>query len=251
MLRLEERDGVTVVRMEHGAVNAMDTEFCRALATTFTELGSGGHRAVVVTGNGRAFSAGVDLRRLLADAADYVEEFIPALIDGFEAVFGCPIPVVAAIEGPAIAGGCIVACAADERLLAAERGRIGVTEVLVGVPFPPTPLEIVRFAVGGAWTNELVLTGTIHGGEEALRRRLVDAVVPDDEVLDRALAAARRLAAIPPATFRLTKELLRAPTAERIAAHRARFDDGVRAAWASPEVRAAVEDFAARTFGPR
>src|SRR5207253_4831329 len=101
--------------MAHGKANAMSTEFCRALTARLAEANSSPARAVIITGQGRMFSAGVDLLRLSEGGAPYVREFLPALNAMFEAVFTCPKPVVAAVNGHAIAGGCVLACAADHR----------------------------------------------------------------------------------------------------------------------------------------
>jgi enoyl-CoA hydratase len=129
-------DGVAVLTMAHGKANALDIEFCDALAARFDDLHKADAKAVVLTGKAKIFSAGVDLKRLSAGGADYIRRFLPALHRLYEAVFFHPKPVVAAVNGHAIAGGCVLACCADRRLMARDAGRIGVTEILVGVPFP-------------------------------------------------------------------------------------------------------------------
>jgi len=78
----------------------------------------------------------------------------------------CPILVVAAVNGHAIAGGCILVSACDHRVMNAERGRIGVTELLVGVPFPVTALEILRFAAGTHRLQELIYNGRTYPATE-------------------------------------------------------------------------------------
>ena len=103
-------------------------------------------RAVVITGSGSVFSAGVDLQRIVAGGPSYVREFLPALSDSFMAIFDHPGPVVAAVNGHAIAGGCVIAAACDVRLMA--HGKIGLAELSVSVPFPPVAMEIMRYAVG-------------------------------------------------------------------------------------------------------
>ncbi len=147
MIEVETHDGIAVLRLIHGKANAMSTEFCRALTGWVAEFRASPARAAVITGQGKIFSAGVDLLRLSEGGAPYVREFLPALNAMFEAVFQCDKPVVAAINGHAIAGGCVLACAADRRLMGREAGRIGVTELLVGVPFPAGAMEIMRRAV--------------------------------------------------------------------------------------------------------
>ncbi|WP_163451993.1 enoyl-CoA hydratase/isomerase family protein, partial [Escherichia coli] len=85
---------------------------------------------------GKIFSAGVDLLQISDGGLSYVQKFLPALHRMFDTEFDFPKPVVAAVNGHAIAGGCVLASCADKRIAARDVGRIGVTEVLVGVPFP-------------------------------------------------------------------------------------------------------------------
>src|SRR5258708_20174301 len=118
----------------------MSMEFCEALTARFAEISSA--RAVVMTATGRTFSAGVDLVRLLEGGAPYVRKFLPVLSEMFATVFSHPAPVVAAINGHAIAGGCGLPCAADKRLMAPDGGRIGGTQPPPRVPVPPPALQI-------------------------------------------------------------------------------------------------------------
>ncbi|KUL40050.1 enoyl-CoA hydratase/isomerase family protein [Actinoplanes awajinensis] len=208
MIDVEDRDGVAVVRMAYGKVNALDLDLLRAISGTFDELDRGGVPAVVLTGSERAFSAGVDLWKILDGGADYVRQFLPALEAAFAAVFGIGKPTVAAINGHAIAGGAILAAACDERVMSG--GTLGVTEVLVGVPFPPVALNILGHALGTKDARRAVLTGTTLAPQEALEAGHVDEIGP----LKAAVARARRLAEIPPDTFRLTKAQLRAGVAD-------------------------------------
>src|SRR5213592_706704 len=139
MIELSERDGVALLRLADGKANAMSLDFCEALTARFAALSSA--RAVVLTGTGTIFSAGVDLVRLLEGGAPYIRKFLPTLSTMLVTVFSHPAPVIAAINGHAIAGGCVLACAADRRVMAGNGGRIGVTELLVGVPFPPAAIR--------------------------------------------------------------------------------------------------------------
>ncbi len=101
MIELTERDGVVLLRLADGKANAMSLEFCEALTARFAALSSA--RAVVLTGSGHIFSAGVDLKRLVEGGAAYVRKFLPALSTMLATVFSHPAPVVAAINGHAIA----------------------------------------------------------------------------------------------------------------------------------------------------
>jgi enoyl-CoA hydratase len=218
VIELAGQDGVAVLRLAHGKVNAMSIEFCEALTARFAEISSA--RAVVMTATGRTFSAGVDLVRLLEGGAPYVGKFLPVLSKMFATVFSHPAPVVAAINGHAIAGGCVLACAADKRLMARDGGRIGVTELLVGVPFPPAAMEIMRSA--------------------AAPRFFADAL------LERAVAAANALAALPPKAFALTKRQIRAPALERMQSPE--LDAAITQIWTAPETLERIRDYVARTL---
>jgi enoyl-CoA hydratase len=204
---VEERGAVAVVRLDHGKVNALDLDLLRAITATMAELAEA--PAVVLTGSRTVFSAGVDLRQIMAGGVPYVRAFLPALSAAFLAVFDQPRPVVAAVNGHALAGGCVLAAAGDLRLMSG--GTIGLTELLVGVPFPITPLEIMRYAAGPA-AGLLALTGRALDPAEARRIGLVDAVVEPADLLAEACRRATDLARIPAAAYALTKEQLHRPT---------------------------------------
>ena len=244
MIELAEQDGVAVLHLAHGKVNAMSMEFCEALTARFAEISAA--RAVVMTATGRTFSAGVDLVRLLEGGAPYVRKFLPVLSNMFVTVFSHPAPVVAAINGHAIAGGCVLACAADKRLMARDSGHIGVTELLVGVPFPPAAIEIMRCAAAPQFFADAILSGATYTPAEAVARGFIHDVVEPQALLERAVAAAKALAALPPKAFALTKRQIRAPALERMQSPE--FDAAIAQIWTAPETLARVRDYVARTL---
>jgi enoyl-CoA hydratase len=247
MIEVEYVDSVAVVRLAHGKVNALDLELVTAIAEAFRALDSREHEAVVLTGVGRTFSAGVDLWRVLDDGPGYVARFLPALVDAFEAVFAVGKPVVAAINGHAIAGGCIFAACCDYRMMADDTSRIGVTELLVGVPFPVTALEILRYALGGPRARAVVLGGNTYRPAIALGTGMVDELVAPGRLLERSIGYARRLAdQVPGDTYRFTKRQLQLDTAERIARLRPEQDPETVRLW-----QARVEDGAIREYMER
>jgi enoyl-CoA hydratase/carnithine racemase len=248
--RKQVSDQVTVVQFDHGPVSALDLEFLLALRAELAELADS-DTALVVTGTGAAFSAGVDLFRILDGGADYVARFIPALSGAFDDLFAYRRPVVAAVNGHAIAGGCVIAACADHRFMAEGRGRIGVPELLVGVAFPAIALAAVRYATGDVGVADLVYSGATLLPEEAQRWGLVDEVVPEAELLDRAIAKAEQLASIPPATFVHTKRSLRDrywTEVDETGRHR---DAEMLEVWKSPETWAAISAYVEQTIGKK
>jgi len=241
-------DGVAVLTMTHGKANALDIELCDALAARFDDLRKVDAKAVVLTGRGQIFSAGVDLKRLSSGGADYIRRFLPALHRLYEAVFFHPKPVVAAVNGHAIAGGCVLACCADRRLMARDAGRIGVTEILVGVPFPALAFEVVRFAAPPRYLPEFTLSGATYATDEALRRGWVDEVAEPVELMDDAIAVARELSLLSPAAFAQTKLQIRQPVTERLAKSGEATNKVVTDIWTAPATLAYIRDYVARTL---
>src|SRR5262245_58858347 len=206
-------------------------------------------RALILTGTGSIFSAGVDLVRLTQGSADYVQRFLPLLSRLLRTFFAFPRPVVAAANGHAIAGGCLLVLAADVRLMAEGAGKIGVPELLVGLPFTAAALEVVRFVVPQDKVQSLIYTGRILPPQEALTAGLVDEVVAPDKLLARAREIAQQFALIPPPVYRLTKQSLRAAALERIERTSELLDRAALEAWSALETHAHIREYLQRTLG--
>ena len=247
MISATERHDVAILTLAHGKANLFDVEFSHAVADALDACASSPAKAAVITATGGIFSGGVDLRRLLEGGRSYAETFLPALGRAFDAAFAFPKPLVAAVNGHAIAGGCILACAADWRLMSGQPGRIGIPELLVGVPFPVVPLEIMRFATHASQLQSLAYRGLTLAAAEALQYGLVDSVTDGDRLLDEAMAIAESVAALPAEAFALTKAQLREPALQRMKAG-ASTDVAVQNVWASAATLGAIRGYVARTF---
>jgi enoyl-CoA hydratase/carnithine racemase len=224
---------VATVELTRGKVNAIDAELLEELGATLERLERDAEvRAVVLTGSGRVFSAGVDLRRVVDSDPGYVERLLKGLRDTLEALFCFPKPTVVAINGAAVAGGCILACACDRRLMA-ENARIGASELAVGVPFPVAALEVLRHACG-AHTEDLVFTARLLDAPEAVALHMVHEVHAADALLERAMTVAAELGALAPLAYRLAKEQLRRPALERMRHDAAVVDAAATLEWAAP-----------------
>lgn len=241
MLQIDRRDGsVAVLRLAHGKVNALDLDLLEAIIVAFHEVADA--PAVVLTGEGSSFSAGVDLYRILRNDASETEDFLDALSRALLTVFTHPRPVVAAVNGHAIAGGCVLAAAADLRLMSG--GSMGLTELKVGVAFPTAALEIVRH-VTGRRAQSLILSGRLIEATEAVEVGLIDRVVDSESLLDTAIAEATGLAQVPKAAYEIVKRQLHAPAMAAIAREYEIYDALVARTWTSESGRAALATFVA------
>ena len=237
MIETTELDGVTVVRLDRPPVNALDTQLNEAITATFASLSG----PVVLTGTGRCFCAGVDLLAVLDGDENDTRRFLDSLVACFLAVFDYPGPLVAAVNGHALAGGCVIAMAADVRYMSA--GLIGITEIAVGVPFPVSAIEICRHVMGTS-TTAAALGGAAVPATDALGRGWLDDVVEPERLVDAAIERARALGAFSPAAYAVTKEQLHRPARAAIDAG-GKEDARAFGSWASEDTRARVAAFIA------
>jgi enoyl-CoA hydratase len=248
MIEIEERGGVAIARIVRGKGNALNLALLEAFDKCLTELGASQARAIVVTGQGSVFGAGVDLPELVAGGDAYINKFIPLLSQVFERLAKFPKPMIAAVNGHAIAGGGILVLACDQRIMARGKARIGLTEIQVGVPFPAWALEIARFSTSPEHFQTLIMTGRTWTAEEALARGLVDEVVDAEQLEARAVEVAEELGSLLPETFAASKLAVRRPLFEAVAASAAN-EATVQRAWTSPAVVERMRAFIEKNIG--
>lgn len=252
MIERSIADSIVTLRLAHGKASALDLELVDAVALALAELAKDDAvRAVILTGSGSIFSAGVDLYRVTGEGRPYVERFLPALSRTMLDVFSFPKPLVVAANGHAIAGGCIFTLCADYRLMAQGNGRIGMPELLVGVPFPAAVVEIVRFAVPSQHLQSLMYTGRTLVPDDALRHGLVDEVVDAGSLDARAGEVARQLASLPPDAFGLAKRQLRDTTIARAKHYAHEQDSDTLDQWSTPETLDRIAAYLVKTVSSR
>ena len=247
MIERKDADGIRVLKLAHGKVSAMDIELGEALTREIKDAAAAAIKAVIVTGSGSAFSAGVDLFRVVSDGPEYGRRFLPVLDEFLRAALTFPKPMVAAINGHAIAGGCILAACCDHRIMMEGNGRIGIPELAVGVPFPALPLQIMAARLGDGPLRDLVFTGRTVQIDEAKVMGLIDEKCPSGMLLDRAMEVAHRLATIPAGTFALTKEAFYTPILQR-AAQFADLNARVVEAWLQPHTYETIRAYLDKTI---
>ncbi|WP_327065492.1 enoyl-CoA hydratase/isomerase family protein [Kitasatospora sp. NBC_01302] len=203
---LEVADAVGTIRLARPPMNALDIAMqdqLREVAQEATERPE--VRAVVIWGGEKVFAAGADIKEMQGMSYTDMVARGAALQQAFTAVARIPKPVVAAVTGYALGGGCELALCADVRI-AAENAKLGQPEILLGlIPGAGGTQRLARL-VGPAKAKDLIFTGRQVRAEEALRIGLVDQVVPAEEVYQAALAWAGKLAAGPAWALRAAKE---------------------------------------------
>lgn len=220
------RPHVALLRLNRPeARNALNMELRRALADAFRAFDADEEvRVAVITGNDQAFAAGADLREL-ADASA-VEMMLRGTHRLWQAIADFPKPIVAAVNGYALGGGCELALHADI-VIAGENAKFGQPEVRLGIMPGAGGTQRLLRAAGRHRAMLLLLTGEIVDAREARAMGFVSRVVPDGEVLDHALELAATIAAMPPLAVAQIKEVVNlgadAPLATALALERKAF----------------------------
>jgi enoyl-CoA hydratase len=226
-MHIERERELAILHMHAGKANAMSPILVHRLAELCVEVEASNARALVLTGDGRAFSAGLALPELIdldrAAMRDFMVEFKHAMLR----VLQLPMPVIAAIDGHAIAGGCVLASQCDVRLAADRPLRIGINEVQLGIGLPAVVIESLRLFLPASSLLPVALQGGLFDPREALGLGLIDEVVPPEQLLERASQRARELAGAPRAAYAQVKLGWRRPAIEAIE----RTDDALAESW--------------------
>jgi enoyl-CoA hydratase/carnithine racemase len=205
-VNLEVAEGVGTLRLDRPPMNALDTATQDRLRELAEEASVRDDvRAVVIYGGEKVFAAGADIKEM--QAMDHAAMVVrsKALQDSFTAVARIPKPVVAAVTGYALGGGCELALCADIRI-AGEGAKLGQPEILLGLIPGAGGTQRLSRLVGPAKAKDMIFTGRQVKAPEALAMGLVDRVVPDGEVYEQASAWAAKLAAGPAIALRAAKE---------------------------------------------
>jgi enoyl-CoA hydratase len=209
------------------------------MESVVAQVRSAAGRPLLVTGAGDAFSAGLNLKEVAALDRPGMERYLLLLDDVMDALYGYPGATVAAVNGHAIAGGCVVALCCDMRIAASDpRIRIGLNEVALGLEFPPKIMALVRQRLPAHAIQRVVLEGGLYDPQTALSLGLVDEVA--DDVTASARAYLKRLAAHPAAVYAATKQTLRRGRLDLSDDERRYFREQLVPAWCAPETKERV-----------
>ncbi len=246
-IETERRDGVALLVMRAGKANALNLALLEAIQRAFDAIEDAA--AVVITGEGRAFSAGLALPELIELDRTHMTVVMDAFERAMRRVLAFPRPVVAAINGHAIAGGCVLALMCDARVMAGGDAKIGLNEIQLGIGLPAIVVEPLRARVSPASLTAIALEGRLFAPADALRFGLIDELVEPVVVVERAVALARSLGTAQVAYAQIKRALL-APVLEACDGRRERTRDAWLDSWfsehAQRSLRAAVARLAKR-----
>ena len=198
-------EAVTLIRINRPeARNALNMEVRRLIARHLTEAGEDeAVRCIVLTGNEKSFAAGADIKEMAG--AGTIDMVLRGTHKLWHTIAACPKPVIAAVNGFALGGGCELAMTCDI-IIAGESAKFGQPEVKIGIiPGGGGTQRLTRVA-GKYKAMRYILTGDLFGAKEALEMGLVSELVPDAEVEKRAIEMAQQIAALSPLAIQQAKE---------------------------------------------
>jgi enoyl-CoA hydratase/carnithine racemase len=207
-----------VLRLEGGKANAMTPELLDTLDRMIDGFERSPATAAVLTGYERYFCAGLALPQIIDFDVEQMRRFIQLFSRVTTRVFACEKPIIAAINGHAIAGGCVLGLVCDWRIAVDDPAvRIGLNEVELGIGLPAIVIESLRLAVPPASFLPIALEARLFGPRDALGLGLVHELAPAGELLARATAKARAIAALPPVAVTQVKRAHRAASVDAVA----------------------------------
>jgi len=206
------KDSVAVISMSRGKVNALSEQMVEELRDRFLEVRENGSvGSVVLTGRGRFFSFGFDIPEFLSYSKESFVRYLTKFTKLCADIFTFPKPVIAALNGHTIAGGCMLATACDYRIMVDGKARISLNEISFGSSVFAGSVEILRYCVGSSAAQEILYSGRMYSAEEALKIGLIDRVASLDDLSAEIAGVAGDYAARDRAAFASIKGLLRGP----------------------------------------
>lgn len=212
------KDGeIATVTLSRGKVNALNEPMVEELTKSFEDLETDNEvRSIIFTGSGKFFSFGFDVPEFLnyskSDFIRYLEKFT----NFYTYLFLFPKPIVAALNGHTIAGGCMLATACDFRLMVTGKAKISLNEITFGSAVLAGSVEMLKYCVGSRNAQSILYSGAMYSAEEACQLGLVDQVSSEDALTEDARKVAQELAQKDSSAFRGIKHLLRKPAAEQM-----------------------------------
>lgn len=209
-IEAKRSEGIATLTLRRGKVNALNSAVVAELRETLQSLEADQEiRAVVLTGAGKFFSFGFDIPEFLSVTKEQFTEFLSSFTELYTYMFLYPKPIVGALNGHTIAGGCMLALACDHRVMMSGKAKIGLNEISFGSSVFAGSTEMLRFWVGNTNAIRILYSGAMYTAEEAEGLGLVQEVTAEVELMQRARKIASDFASKYSPAFTSIKSLLR------------------------------------------
>lgn len=214
-IKTEIQNGIAILTLQRGKVNALNGAVIEEISASLQILENDLKvRAVIITGQDKFFSFGFDIPEFVSYSKTAFTEFVINFTNLYSYLFLYPKPVVAALNGHAIAGGCMLALACDVRVMVLGKGKISLNEIGFGSSVFAGATEILRFHVGGKNATDILYHGNMYHADDAKKMNLIDSVVSEETLEAESIQAAKTLGEKYMPAFKSVKKFLREPVAD-------------------------------------
>jgi enoyl-CoA hydratase/carnithine racemase len=243
MVSVEQNDRIAVLKLDRSITNALNLQHVTELAEAVERVKRNSEvRGMVLTSaNEKIFSLGFDIPWLYEAGPEEVGRFFRFFNKTCLTLYTLPKPTLAAINGHAVAGGCILALCCDYRYIAEGRKLMGLNEIKLGVPVPYLPDCILRQLVGVRNARDMMETGEFYPSERLLQLGMVDEVLPPETLLSRAIAKAAELGSMPQA-YALIKQNRVETIEAQVLQHGEEKTDAFLRAWSAEDTRERLKE---------
>jgi Delta3-Delta2-enoyl-CoA isomerase len=217
-IELSKDKQISTVKIKRGKVNAINEPFVEELYQCFKELEDDfDTRAVILTGQGKFFSFGLDIPELISYSPKDFARFLTKFTGLYTYIFAYPKPVVMALNGHTIAGGCMLAIAGDYRVMTSGKASISLNELSFGSSVFAGSVIMLKYLVGARYAEQILLVAGMYSAEQAKSMGLVDEVADESEFMQAAIAKAQEyISKYPPAFASIKGHLRKSIVAEMI-----------------------------------
>jgi len=217
-LKVTKDEGIARVALSRGKVNAINEKVVDELSDCFKQLADDPTvKAIIFTGEGKFFTFGFDIPEFLGYPKDDFIRYLTKFTDLYTYLFLYPKPVIAALNGHTVAGGCMLAISCDYRIMVPEKAKIALNEINFASSLFAGSVEIMKLLIGQRKAETAVYSGAMYSPEEALELGLIDRIVSPDELETEARKIAEEYASKDGAAFKSIKHLLRKTLADDFA----------------------------------
>lgn len=244
-IKIIKKEGYTIVQMNRGKVNAINYEMVQELRQAFRDIENDKEvKGVILTGQPHYFSAGLDLIELFQYDKKQIQDFFHVFGALFIELMQITKPVISAITGHSPAGGCVLAVASDNRIMAdGEQYIIGLNEVAVNIQISQNLVETYAFWIGEGLASRYIMEGKLLNGKEALSTGLVDELVPLEQVLPTAEAKMKQYLQADQEILLNTKNKLRKNLLAKLDLNAKNSLKEAATLWWKPEIRTKMEAY--------
>ena len=216
-IKTQNNNGIVSLIIERGKVNAINDQVVEKMHNTLVNLEKSSEtKAIIISGQGKFFSFGFDIPEFLSYSKQKFTDYLIKFTDLYTYMFLYPKPIIAAINGHAVAGGCMLASACDKRVMVSGKAKISLNEISFGSSVFAGSTEMMRFCVGSKNTEEILYSGKMYSAEEAKVLGLIDEITSENELMNVATTIALELSGKSAPAFADIKLLLRRSVADEM-----------------------------------